>query len=69
MSTRLLTWPGRDLGIRTLEALQVPHTQTHTHRNAVYTHKHKALNMETLTTRALRQGQGLSSHPPAETLG
>lgn len=62
MSTGLLTWPGYDLEVRTLEALQVPHTHTHTH-------KHKALNMQALTTQALRQGQGLSSHLPAETLG
>ena len=75
MSTGLLTWPGCDLGGRTLEALQVPYTHTHMGRKKnknkknTHTRNQKALNMQALTTQALRQGQGLSSRPPAATPG
>ena len=77
MSTGLLTWPGCDLGGRTLEALQVPYTHTHTlaekknkkKKTHTHTRNQKALNMQALTTQALRQGQGLSSRPPAATPG
>lgn len=40
----------------------MPHTQTRTPA-------HTTLNIQALTTQALRQGQGLSLRPPVETLG